>query len=391
MDHYGGHDVKFRVIPYLLFAVLTGLLMMVNGSLIVSIRHDFYMTASMTGVMTSAFFFFLAIAQIAIVQMVEMHDSKVIQVFLSFIAVFGMVVYATASSIFGLTFGRAIMGLGCSSSYYIAYRSMHKPRSSILFWCIAIGALLATYPAYFMILKFGGQATLLIIGGVTLFLTILMAIIAPSTHGSHKNLSTEKEIRSWKMEFSDPHFQKVAIPIGVGMGTYLAIQSLWITPWLIQGLGHSAERGVLYLFTSALGMLVGLVQGHYFHNYRTFYIRYGLFILLLGLLAFTSISQYAIFWFLFGYLIQIGHFGYLMFKGKKRIALYTLVLLLTFFIQVVMGCVIDIWERNLHEIYPPVAFKAAITFAIFVNVIAWLISVCMEFPNDAKVRDKKRG
>jgi predicted MFS family arabinose efflux permease len=59
--------------------------------------------------------------------------------------------------------------------------------------------------------------------------------------------------------FSTPAFWRVAAPMVIGQGAYIALQGLWLGPWLADVAGLSREGVGSYLFLSALTYIAGSV------------------------------------------------------------------------------------------------------------------------------------
>ena len=241
------------------------------GVIAPDIARELDLAPQALGVLSSAFFLAFAAAQIPLGATIDRYGPKRCMLTSVGLAVLGCVVFAWSHSMTGLTIGRVLMGVGCSSFFMgpltIYTRWFRPDRFSTLagvqLGVGTMGTLFATAPLALSTELFGWRQTFLFVGIGAAVVGLLVALVVrdnPPGHSSqeHRPSSLMESFRGLGEVIRVPGFWRLFSIQFVGYSTFVAVLGLWGGPFVTDVLGFDlAERGNI-LFVMAAAHIVGL-------------------------------------------------------------------------------------------------------------------------------------
>lgn len=230
---------------------------LISGPLI----SEFGLSAADLGVLTAALFLTFGAIQLPLGAWLDRFGPRRVQAVLLTVAAIGAAVFAHAHTLFGLTAGRALIGVGIAGALMAGLKALvlwwpAERIASANGWLItlgALGAVTATAPAEILIALIGwrGLFLLLAILSAVAALLILLLVPEPPTRGRGEAFTSSTSIRAI---YRDARFWRLAPLSATTIGSAWALQSLWAGPWLAEVEGLSRHDVVMHLLVMAIGL-----------------------------------------------------------------------------------------------------------------------------------------
>lgn len=239
----------------------------VNAVIAPELMADLNISHSELGLLSSAYFVGFAVMQIPLGIALDRYGARRTESFLLLFALCGASIFAYADSLWGLTLGRLLIGIGvsaCLMASFTAYRrwfsveQQSRLASGMLVFGTA-GALLTTIPIQLAlpIIGWRGSFWVMAILVAIAFIGIRLGIPKFDDHPQAQKVKEGEESFGLKEIIFHPFFLRM-LPIGiVNHGGFLALQTLWLGPWMIEVLGFNSifTAQILFLFNGV--MLLG--------------------------------------------------------------------------------------------------------------------------------------
>jgi predicted MFS family arabinose efflux permease len=239
----------------------------INAVIAPELMADLNISHSELGLLSSAYFVGFAVMQIPLGIALDRYGARKTESFLLLFALCGASIFAYADSLWGLTLGRLLIGIGvsaCLMASFTAYRrwfsveQQSRLASGMLVFGTA-GALLTTIPIQLAlpIIGWRGSFWIMAILVAIAFIAIRLGIPKFDDHPQAQKVNEGEESFGLKEIIFHPFFLRM-LPIGiVNHGGFLALQTLWLGPWMIEVLGFDSifTAQILFLFNGA--MLLG--------------------------------------------------------------------------------------------------------------------------------------
>ena len=252
----------------LAFAVFSGgyflsyTLRAVNAVLAPDLRGELALGSEALGWLTSAYLVTFAAMQLPMGVCLDRFGARKVESVLLLIAGAGCLVFATAHSFWGLFVGRAMIGAGVSVCLMAAFTSFRQwfapelmPRLAAGMLVVGTsGALVASVPVRLLadasswrMVFFIAAVAFVVVAGAMWLLLPKHTLVQPTAGAAPAGYGVI--------------FRRQAIwataPIAFfGQGGFIALQTLWVTPWLMQNLGQSAAQAASTLFLMNLSLLL---------------------------------------------------------------------------------------------------------------------------------------
>ena len=222
------------------------------------------------GMLSSAFFLAFAAAQVPLGVAIDRYGPKTCMLASIGLAVLGCAVFAWAETVTGLTLGRILMGLGCSSFLMgplAIYTRWFRPEqfstlAGVMLGVGTIGTLFATAPLAVSAELYGWRTTFLFVGaGAAVVGLLVLAIVRDDPPGVvrpvDRSAGLVASIRGLVDVVKVPGFWPLFALHFVTYSSFVSILGLWGGPFLTDVLGFDlAARGNV-LFGMAAGVVVG--------------------------------------------------------------------------------------------------------------------------------------
>lgn len=356
------------------------------------LARELDLSATQTGLLSSAFFFTFAAVQIPIGILMDRYGPKRVMLATAVLTVAGTVLFALAPSASVLIAARALMGLGCSTFFMaplVIYARRFPPErfaglTSLQMGLANLGTLAATAPLAASAAVYGWRASFLAVAILTIVILLAIAWIVPRDSGS------DRPKESWAGAFRGvaaalrvPSFWPVFFMHLTTYGCFASVIGLWGGPWLsdVHGADLGTRGNILLLGATAqiCGMLLWGAMDRFWGSYKKpVLIGSTATILLLSVLVLAPLDRTsAAVWFpLFG--LCVAYTPILTSHGKSLFppALtgrgITLMNIGTmggaFLSQSVTGMLIDLMGRSDQGLYQPEGYRL-----VFSALAGWLL------------------
>jgi predicted MFS family arabinose efflux permease len=229
------------------------------------LRAEVGLTASQLGLMTSLFFAAFAAVQLPLGVGLDSVGPRWMTPALMLAGVAGSLVFAGAEGFAGLALGRALIGVGMAGvlmgalkvfgQWFSARR--YATASGLVVGLGSTGALVAATPLAWLNANYGWRSVFLLGAGA---IALVAAAIALGTRNTPPGVAwpgRAQHAGTLRDVFRDRRFQRMAALAFFTNGGLLAVQGLWMGPYLadVFGLGNVAVGNVL--FALSLGVTAG--------------------------------------------------------------------------------------------------------------------------------------
>jgi MFS family permease len=259
-----------RALPiFLAFAAVyffSALVRAVTATLAPVFSAELGLAAGQLGLLAGAYFLGFALMQLPLGSALDRFGPRRVLLAFVSVAVLGCAAFARAQGLPDLLLARLLIGVGvsaCLMAPLTCFRHHFAPAAQLQAnsWMLmtgALGMLASTLPVQWLLPSLGWRGLFDVVA-VGMALAILgVAWQVPRDVSAPRPAESEgAQVRDgYGAVFRHPAFVRVA-PLGfVAYGGMVAMQTLWIGPWLTQVAGHSAAEAARGLFIVNLAMLV---------------------------------------------------------------------------------------------------------------------------------------
>ncbi len=365
----------------------------VNAVLAPRLIADLGLNAADLGFLTSVYFLAFGAFQLPLGILLDRFGPRRANAALLLVAALGAFGFGLADSLAGLTVGRALIGLGVSSclmAAFTAYRQWFpKERLALInglqMAAGGLGALAGTSPIESM-LAFTDWRGVFVFYGLALIAAAAVVFFAvPRRASSGAGTSFAHQARGLMTVLRDPLFRRVAGMNTPVQGAFIALQSLWVGPWLKDAAGLTGTAIADWLFWIAGGMVIGYLSMGAIADWLT---RRGVRLPTIGvaaMLAFLAVQAGLIFlppvmavplWILFSVFGSSNVLWYSALNqsfppemaGRVSTALNMFVFLGIFACQWGVGLIVNRWPQGADGGYPGEAYQAALAAMLILQL-----------------------
>lgn len=352
-------------LPFALGYYLSYLLRTVNAVISPDLTRDLALSAADLGLLTSAYFLVFGLAQIPLGIALDRYGPRRVEGGLLVLAALGAAGFALGESLPELIVARGLIGLGVSACLMAGLKgfAMWYPperQSSMTGFIMAagaLGALTASAPLEALLPMLGWRGVFWVIAVIAAATALFVFLSIPdeAEHASKDSLG--EALRSVGHIFASPAFLRFAGAAAFFTGGFMALQSLWAVPWLMNVNGLSLAQAARYLMALNVGMLVGQLAIGFLgtrlarRGVRPVHLLQGGFaaMLVVEVAILFDVGAAALLWFLIGvlsavnaqaYLATATHFPKEVF-GRVSTAINLMAFAGAFVVQWGMGIVLD--------------------------------------------------
>lgn len=237
----------------------------INAVISPELIRDLHLSHTELGFLSSAYFIGFGMTQIPVGLALDRFGPRATEMTLMSFAIIGALIFAFADQFLTLVIGRVCIGIGvsaCLMSAFSAFRTWFPAEQqpqlvSAMLVFGTFGALMTSWPVHEVLPLIGWRGVFVamaVLSALAIFVLYIglpvKARMQPDRPGDEID-SDEKASLSWKSYrpiMTNPFFWRI-LPLGIFCyGGFIAIQTLWFGPWLIQVMDYSATTTAQILF-----------------------------------------------------------------------------------------------------------------------------------------------
>ncbi len=244
---------------------LSALLRAVTATLAPVFSTEMGLAAGQLGLLSGAYFLGFAVMQLPLGSALDRWGAKRVLILFLLVAVAGCSAFSVAGSLPQLLAARFVIGVGvaaCLMAPLTCYRQIFSTAAQLRAnaWMLmtgSMGMLASTLPVQWLLPLIGWRGLFAAVAGLLLVGVLLIWRLVPAD--APVTVAPGQARGGYRQVFTHPAFWRVA-PLGfVAYGGMIAMQSLWIGPWLTQVAGASPVQAAQGLFAVNLAMLLAFL------------------------------------------------------------------------------------------------------------------------------------
>ncbi len=389
------------IIPFGLGYFISVVFRSVNAILAHPLMESLNLSPVEVGFVTSTFVLTFALTQIPLGIVLDSLGARKTQALFFVIGGIGIIIFGLASNVWQLALGRAVLGIGMAGGLMAAFKAVSDSvctervpyYNGIILAAGGLGALVATTPAKLLEVEFGWRALCIGLGLGTFLIALLIFCANRDSYSSKTGKTTLwGELAGLKSIYADRFFWQIAPLFVISYGGFIAMQGLWLGPWLQHVVGLSPLASADYLMVIAIAMTLGMLSGGPFskladHVKRplTVVIAMGIAVHIVTQVAIVTnvLSTNYVIWFVYGYFAQVTLVNFAAFEqhfgpqraGRATTSVNMLIFLFAFLVQYLFGLVVHLWAQSSGADHPISAYKVAFSAVIVLECAAlvWFI------------------
>ena len=261
------------LLPFGLGYYMSYMFRTVNAIISPQLVHDVGLSPGDLGVMTSAYFFTFAAAQLPLGIVLDKYGPRKVQAAMLLIAAVGAVLFSIGHDAGSLLAARALVGAGVSGSLMAALKAnvMWFPRerlpllNGLVFAFGTSGALSTTVPLEMLIHTVDWRTVFVGLAVLSALVGLFIYFVVPERTPEQKQpvdgqSAFASQIDDLRQIYGNAFFWRMIAMVVLHNGVFLAYQSLWAAPWLrdVAGLDQAGVADGMFMFNA--GMFAGVLS-----------------------------------------------------------------------------------------------------------------------------------
>ncbi|NYZ12550.1 MFS transporter [Azospirillum sp. RWY-5-1] len=372
-------------LPFALGNAVSYLYRTINASIAPYLSADLGLTAAELGFLTSTYFLGFALTQLPAGVLLDRFGPRLVQAGLLMVAVGGAVLFALAEGWTGVVAGRFLIGAGVSVSLMAGFKAAvdwFPPNrlallNALTFAAGGLGNIAATVPALAFVAAHGWRTAHLGMAALTVAVAAIVWFTVPERAVLRQAENPGAEAwRGVAAVFRSAAFWRFAPhSILVHGGGFVAVQGLWLGPWLhdVLRLDPAGVTGHLLVGAVAvvggyllMGTLAGRAERLGIDGRALAALVSAAFMAVETAMAFAGPGFALAALLLYGLTAPNGTLHYATLSrlfpremaGRVNTALNLAVFTGAFLMQWLLGVLIDLWPRDALGHYPAEAYRA---------------------------------
>src|SRR3990172_3325661 len=223
----------------------------INAIISQDLVHDLDIAAGQLGLLTAAYFFTFALVQIPLGVLLDRFGPRRIQTALLLFAAAGAGIFSVANGIELLVLARALIGIGVSACLMAGIKAFVQwfPMSRLaslngwLLACGGLGAFATSLPAEAALRYTDWRGLFAGIAVLSFLVATFIFFVVPDRSSGAPKESWGELLAGVRTVFSAGVFWRVSLVFMVALGTFMSVQTLWISPWLRDVAGYDSAGG----------------------------------------------------------------------------------------------------------------------------------------------------
>jgi len=239
----------------------------VNAVISKDLAAEFSLSPSDLGFLTSMYLLAFAAFQLPLGVLLDRYGPRRVVAALLCVAAAGALIFALARDFTMLSVGRALLGLGVSAGLMGAIKaftlwfplSRLATLNGLYLAAGGLGGLSATAPAEALVGPFGWRALFFGLCVLSLIVASLVFFVVPEKPLPGHGQTLRAQLAGFGRIFASLAFWRIAAALVICHAGYLALQGLWLGPWLYDVAGLPRSSVGRYLLLTALAYTLGSV------------------------------------------------------------------------------------------------------------------------------------
>lgn len=239
----------------------------VNAVISKDLTAEFALSPSDLGFLTSMYLLAFAAFQLPLGVLLDRYGPRRVVASLLCVAASGALVFALARDFTMLSIGRALIGLGVSAGLMGAIKaftlwfplSRLATLNGLYLAAGGIGGLSATAPAQALVEPLGWRGLFYVLCGLSVAAAMLVFFVVPEKRLPGEGATLRRQLAGFGTIFRSVAFWRIALALVVCHSCYLALQGLWLGPWLYDVAGENRQSVANYLLLTAAAYTLGSV------------------------------------------------------------------------------------------------------------------------------------
>jgi len=237
----------------------------INAVIAPDLISDLDLSNAQLGFLSAAYFFGFGVTQIPVGLGLDRFGPRLTEMALMMFAIAGALIFSLADGFTSLVIGRVLIGVGVSSClmasfsgfrYWFPADKQAQLASGILIFGTS-GALITSWPVHAVLPYLGWRGVFLVMAVLTGLAIITLYFGLPVKSKAPKSSAFNNEIQSSTVSFSWASYKPILtnaffwrmFPIGAFCyGGFIAIQTLWLGPWLTSVMEYSSGSAAQIIF-----------------------------------------------------------------------------------------------------------------------------------------------
>lgn len=254
------------VIPFALAYALSQFVRSANAVIAPELTAEFDLSASELGLLTSTYFIVFAAAQLPVGLLLDRHGSRAVETSLLFVLAAGCLLFSLSGSVASLAWSRAFIGLGGSVCLMAAFKAIveqfrgldRAPMNSLVLAIGGMGSIAATVPLATLLPLIGWRGAFAAAAATTLACALALFLVTPRQRMRQRAAGDLRDawrgastvLRSGRFWCFAPHMMAAS-------GGFMAIQSLWAVPWMMEVGSMPRSEAAGHLLALGIAVIVG--------------------------------------------------------------------------------------------------------------------------------------
>ena len=367
----------------------------INAIISQDLVRDLGLAPAQLGLLTAAYFFTFALAQIPLGVLLDRFGPRRVETVLLLFAATGAAIFCVAQEITMLVFARALIGLGVSACLMAGFKAFVQwfPMSRLaslngwLLACGGLGVFAASLPAEAALHYTDWRGLFAGVTVLSLLVAALIFFVVPERPRAEAGENWGELLRGVRAVFSTGVFWRMSLVAMAVQGTFLSLQTLWISPWLRDVAGYESTGGMLAAMAVATifgfgvsGSLADRLARTGIDHLRVLKAAYVVSICVFALIAAGVTVAVPLMWVTYGfssgavitlsYPILSRRFEAGL-AGRVNTAINMLVFVWAFVSQWGLGAVIGLWPAHSGH-FAPAGYQAAFGLSLALQIAALL-------------------
>ena len=253
------------ILPFCAGYFFSYLMRTINAVISPELTRELALSAADLGLLTSTYFFSFALAQIPVGIALDRFGARRVAASLLVVAGIGALLFGLGQSLAALAVARALIGLGVAAclmaglkGFFDWFDLKFQPSlTGVIMASGAVGALTTSIPVTLALPVLGWRGIFMASGVLALVLSFIIWRVVPEAARAASTSNLRDSMRGVAQVFKSRGFWRFAPQGAMFTGCFMALQGLWVVPWLMNVNGFSRAVAAEHLFAIGIGMLAG--------------------------------------------------------------------------------------------------------------------------------------